>query len=72
MCIVKNLCESLKFFFIVDIGSKGNRIYFGNFIILVVIFFVFGGVIFVMIIIIVVGKLKKRMSYKGLEVVKDI
>lgn len=62
ICIVKNLCDSLMIFFIVGIVSKGNRIYFGNFIILVVIFFVFGGVIFVMIIIIVVGKLKKRMS----------
>lgn len=68
MCFVKNLCESSKFFFTADTGSKGNRIYSGNSTILVVISLVFGGVI----ITIVVGKLKKRMSHKGSEVVKDI
>lgn len=72
MCFVKNLCESSKFFFTADTGSKGNRIYSGNSTILVVISLVFGGVILAMTITIVVGKLKKRMSHKGSEVVKDI
>lgn len=53
-------------------ASKGNRIYSGNSTILVVISLVFGGVILAMTITIVVGKLKKRMSKKGSEVVKDI
>lgn len=72
MCIVKNLCESSKFFFTAGTASKENRIYSGNSTILVVISLVFGGVILAMTITIVVGKLKKRMSKKGSEVVKDI
>lgn len=72
MCIVKNPCDSSTIFFTAGTASKGNRIYSGNSTILVVISLVFGGVILAMTITIVVGKLKKRMSQKGSEVVKDI